>query len=86
VAGSLNGRAKRVRYLEEEVVRGSEACPECGLSLSGGYSDKDTFAVVFDDDFEGSESGAEEIPEEDAYCEECGQAIYIVIRFPDNDF
>jgi hypothetical protein len=74
--GSLgNGRAKRVGRLEETVP--VPPCPECG---HGDYtSGPPTYELLFDDDHE------EEIPEGDVYCDSCGQLVFGVIRFPDDE-
>jgi hypothetical protein len=86
VAVSLgNGRSReaRLRKLEEELIRPTEedACPECGFGAAP--LAEPTYEILFDDEYE--EKYSEEPPDEDLYCETCGEQIFGVITFADDE-
>jgi hypothetical protein len=79
---SVTLHEKRLRALESTYgIGGSggpgEACPECGrLPDREPFGTEDTYELVFVEE-------DEEMPEEDVYCESCGELIIGVISFDD---
>jgi hypothetical protein len=62
---------------------GRGRCPECGL-LPDGVPDPDaTYEILFEEEWE--ERGIETPDENNVYCEKCGELVFGVISFGDED-
>jgi hypothetical protein len=71
VAGSLDGRARRVRRLEA-TTEGSDRCPECG---NGPDDDRCPCEIMF--------VGPDDaLPDE--WCGTCGRALSLTINWGDS--
>ena len=73
---SLNGHEKRLRALERTITGRGDKCPECGL-YGGPPGPHDTYELLIDG------PDGEQMPDEDVYCESCGELVIGVISFDD---
>jgi hypothetical protein len=73
---NTNGRHKRVLKLEQTVT--GAPCPECG---SGDHTEEPTCELLLDDDCE--ERGID-APDESVYCEVCGELVFGVVEFDED--